>query len=195
MNIMDYEAIEMPVGYEDLLQESKSIGFDQPSDVYIGTLLKTLLASKPKGNFLELGTGASLSMSWMLAGMDKDSNLVSLDNDTQLIAIAEKYFGKDPRLQLFCTDGAQWIKDYTGEKFDLIFADTWPGKYNTVEETLALLKPGGMYLIDDMKPQPNWPEGHAEKAKALVDYLEKRGDLVIAKMDWSTGVLLATKTG
>lgn len=158
--IMDYDVIEMPVCYEDLLEESKNIGFDQPSDVYIGTLLKTLLASKPKGNFLELGTGASLSLSWMLAGMDSQSTLVSLDNDAQLMAIAEKYFGEDSRLQLFCTDGAEWIKNYTGEKFDLIFADTWPGKYNTLEETLALLKPGGIYLIDDMKPQSNWPDGH-----------------------------------
>jgi hypothetical protein len=31
-----------------------------------------------------------------------------------------------------------------------------------------MLKPGGLYVIDDMLPQPNWPEGHAAKAEVLI---------------------------
>ncbi|CAC9536201.1 hypothetical protein [uncultured Gammaproteobacteria bacterium] len=29
---------------------------------------------------------------------------------------------------------------------DFIFTDTWPGKYNHLEDTLKLLKIGGMYV-------------------------------------------------
>ena len=75
----------------------------------------------------------------------------------------------------------------------MIFADAWPGKYSDLDETLALLKVGGMYVIDDMDPQPNWPEGHAEKAEKLVEALEKRTDFNMTKMNWSTGVILMTK--
>ena len=44
-----------------------------------------------------------------------------------------------------------------------------------------------------MNPQPNWPEGHEEKAKQLVETLEKREDYIITKLDWSTGIIIAVK--
>lgn len=174
-------------------QKSSEIGFTMPSDLYIGTLLKTLIASKPGGNFLELGTGIGLSLSWMVDGMDEDSCLTSIDNDPKLITIAREFFGKDSRVELVLEDGAKWIENYEGQLFDLIFADAWPGKYSHLDEVFSLLKVGGIYVIDDMDEQPNWPEGHAEKAKALVEILERRKDFHLTKMNWSTGVILMTK--
>ena len=76
---------------------------------------------------------------------------------------------------------------------DLIFADAWPGKYSHLDKTMSLIKIGGFYVIDDMKKQPNWPDGHEEKAKALVQILEQREDITITKMDWSTGLIVAVK--
>ena len=164
-----------------------------PSDLYIGALLKTLITSKPSSNILELGTGIGLSLSWMIDGLDANSSLISVDNDPKLIEIARSYFGHDSRVKLVCQDGAEWIKAYRGEKFDLIFADAWPGKYSEIEEVLDLLKVGGFYVIDDMLAQPNWPEGHHEKAARLVSYLEHRNDLTLTKMNWSTGLIIAAK--
>ena len=77
-----------------------------------------------------------------------------------------------------------------GDAFDLIFADAWPGKYSNLTETLALLGPGGIYIIDDMLPQPNWPDGHQQKVNELVSYLESRNDMQLIKMAWSTGIIL-----
>jgi len=77
--------------------------------------------------------------------------------------------------------------------FDFIFADTWPGKYHQLDETLALLKPGGLYVIDDMLPQANWPAGHDVKAAALIAILEQRTDLTITKLNWASGLIIATK--
>lgn len=164
-----------------------------PSDKHVGSLLRTLIATKPSGNFLELGTGIGLSLAWMLAGMDEQSRLISLDNDEELINIVTKELGADSRLELLCTDGTAWLKNYNAELFDLIFADTWPGKYNDLDEALNLVKPGGLYVVDDMTEQPNWPDGHAEKAKNLVAYLHSREDFHVTVMDWSTGVIVASK--
>jgi len=181
--------------YINLTIEAKSeeIGFTMPSDLYIGTLLKTLISSKPNGNFLELGTGVGLSLSWMIDGMVNQSKLITVDNDPELIKIAHDFFAKNSQIEIICEDGTQWIKNYIGEKFDLIFADAWPGKYSEIDEILNFLKVGGFYVIDDMTTQPNWPEGHEEKAAILIDYLENREDLVLTKMNWSTGVIIATK--
>ena len=127
-------------------------------------------------------------------GLDKNSSLISIDNDQKLIDSVKEIFTQDSRVTILCGDGGDYLNQYEGEKFELIFADTWPGKYTHLERTLELLMPGGFYVIDDMREQPNWPEGHAEKADRLVSELENRTDLSVTKMDWSTGVILCTKT-
>ena len=151
-----------PAHYPALLAKCEELGFTMPSDIYIGTLLQTLIASKPGGNILELGTGIGLSLCWMIEGLDEQAHLISLDNDPQLTEIAQAFFGSDERVELVCEDGSEWIKRNQGASFDLIFADAWPGKYSELEEVLAMVKPGGFYVIDDMNPQPNWPDGHRE---------------------------------
>lgn len=183
----------LPLAYEDLLEKCKEIGFTMPSDLYIGSLLKTLIYSKPKANILELGTGIGLTLSWMIDGMDLDSKICSVDNDPQLIKIATDFFGEDERVNLICEDGSAWIKNYSGDLFDLIFADAWPGKYSDLDLTLELLKPGGFYIIDDMLSQPNWPEGHQELVNELIGVLENRKDLQLTKMNWSTGIIVVVK--
>ena len=188
-NIQDIPAIHL-----EIVRKSEEIGFTMPSDLYIGTLLKTLISSKPGGKFLELGTGIGLSLSWMIDGMDAASQLITVDNDPELIAIAKQYFENDKRIAIRCEDGTDWIKSYQGGKFDLVFADAWPGKYSEIDEILELIKVGGFYVIDDMTTQPNWPEGHDKNVDRLVSYLENRADFNLTKMDWSTGLIIAVKT-
>ena len=163
------------------------------SDVLTCSLLRTLAASKPSGKFLELGTGTGLATAWILDGMDKNSSLVSVDNDPGFLEIAKRFLAEDERLNLVCSDGGDWIIDNLAEKFDYIFADTWHGKYLLLDEALSMLNKGGLYIIDDMLPQPNWPEGHDEKALNLISVLENREDLVVTKQLWATGIIIAVK--
>ncbi|MEM9000321.1 MAG: class I SAM-dependent methyltransferase [Bacteroidota bacterium] len=190
----DTKILDVPSAYSELVRKSVEIGFTMPSDIHIGNLLKTLVASKPSAHILELGTGMGLSLSWMVAGMDGSSRLITVDNDLKLCHIAKKYFGNDQRVDIVCEDASMWLKNYTGEAFDLIFADAWPGKYSDIDKTLDLLKPNGFYVIDDMSHQPNWPEGHQLHVMDLIGYLEEREDFNVTKMDWSTGVIIAVKT-
>lgn len=184
---------DQPILYAAIQAKSQEIGFTMPSDLYIGSLLKSLIASKPAGHFLELGTGIGLSLNWMIEGLTDESKLITVDNDPKLIGIAKEFFGEDERLEIICADGAEWLLNYSGDKFDLIFADAWPGKYGQIEEVLSLVKAGGFYVIDDMTEQPNWPEGHQEKVEGLIAYLEARGDFTLTKMNWSTGVIVAVR--
>jgi len=141
---------------------------------------------------LELGTGTGLATAWITAGLDKNSSLVTVENNSLLIDVAKKYIN-DYRVEFVLADGYEWLTTYKGEPFDLIFADAMPGKYDLFEETMDLLKNGGFYVIDDMLPQPNWPEGHDKKVNDLINNLEARKDLVITKMNWSTGIIIVTK--
>ena len=189
----DLNILDKPKIHSELERKSDEIGFAMCSDLQIGTLLKTLITSKPNSNFLELGTGIGLSLSWMIDGMDAESKLITVDNDPKLIEIAKDYFGHDNRVNIICSDGTEWIKNYNETKFDLVFADAWPGKYSELDEILELIAVGGFYVIDDMSAQPNWPDGHQQNVDELIKYLESRTDFSVTKMNWSTGVIIATK--
>ncbi|MEV6503507.1 hypothetical protein [Streptomyces prunicolor] len=47
-------------------------------------------------------------------------------------------------------DAGPWLEEYEGAPFDLVFADTWPGKFTYLERALDLVAPGGTYLIEVM---------------------------------------------
>lgn len=184
---------QLPKTYINIDGATKNSGFTMASDVLTCSLLRTLAGSKPASRFLELGTGTGLSTAWILDGMDNDSTLISIDNEPEFLEIAQRFLGNDKRLNLINIDGGEWIDNNKHQSFDYIFADTWHGKYLLLDEVLSMLNKGGFYIIDDMLPQPNWPDGHQEKAINLIKYLEKRADLFLTKQVWATGIIVAVK--
>jgi predicted O-methyltransferase YrrM len=189
----DLTNLNEPKAIPAIRADSVAAGFTMGSDPLTCSLLRTLAACRPGGSFLELGSGTGFSTAWILDGMDPNSRLTTIDNEATLLAILQQHLGDDSRLTVVCADGDEFLQSLTDQKFDFIFADTWSGKYRFLDEALALLKPGGIYAIDDMLPQPNWPEGHAEKVMGLIADLEKRTDFHVVKMSWASGIILATK--
>jgi predicted O-methyltransferase YrrM len=183
----------IPAQYEGILAATRKLSFDMASDLQTGALLRTLVAAKPAATILELGTGSGLSTSWILQGMDERSHLTTIDNNALLHEVARQNLS-DRRINFVLTDGYQWLKAYKGESFDFIFADAMPGKYDLFEEAFSLLKNGGVYFIDDMLPQPNWPAGHADRVESFIEMLDQRNDLILTKLNWSTGLIIVVKT-
>lgn len=189
----DLSNLNEPEPVQAIWADSHAAGFTMASEPLTCSFLRTLAISKPGGRFLELGSGTGLSTAWLLDGMDSKSRLTTVDNDESLLTVLRNNLGEDPRLTVVCADGDEFIRSLNGQRFDFIFADTWSGKYRLLEEALALVGPSGLYVIDDMLPQPNWPEGHAEKVAHLVSTLEHRSDFRITKMSWANGVIVASK--
>jgi predicted O-methyltransferase YrrM len=162
------------------------------SEPRVGALLAVLAASKPGGRFLELGTGTGHGTAWLLAGMDAVSMLETVDNDAEVVALAQRYLASDPRVTFHIMDGAEFLRA-SASSFDLIYADAWPGKFTYLDEALSLLRPGGIYVIDDLLPQPNWPDDHAPRVPALIENLEQRVDFTTARLAWASGLLLVVR--
>jgi len=191
--MLDDEQIIVPKYYAQLLEASAKLQFSMPSDLKTGSLLRTLVASKPSGHFLDIGTGTGLSLAWIAEGADESSRIISIDINADFQQVAIDTFSDDLRISIDTADGNEWLTFYDGEQFDLIFADAMPGKFEVLDQTLELIKVGGFYLIDDLLPQPNWPEGHSSKVDALVETLKKRSNFVQTTFNWSTGLMLFTK--
>ena len=217
-DLNDFSNLNQPAAISGIWADSRDCGFTMASEPLTCSLLRTLAAAKPAARFLELGSGSGLSTAWLLDGMDAASQLVTVDNDETLLAILKRHLGADsrltvacadgdetllailkrhlgadPRLTVACADGDDFLHSLHEQRFDFIFADTWAGKYRLLDEALALLNHGGLYVIDDMLLQPNWPEGHAAKVAQLLAILEQRKDLLVTKLSWASGVVLAAK--
>ena len=76
----------------------------------------------------------------------------------------------------------------------MIFADAVPGKYEALDESLALLRKGGLYIIDDMLPQPSWPEAHSARVPTLLSNLFARSQFSAVSMAWSSGLVIVART-
>lgn len=185
--------IKPPASLEQIETRSKNLDFGMASDPRTGALLAALVTSKPGGRFLELGTGTGIGTAWLLSGMDAGSTLISVDVRSEFQAVAEEVHGHDTRLTLILEDGIQFLHKQQPQSFDLIFADAMPGKYEALDRALALVKPGGFYIIDDMLPQANWPEGHDAKASALIERLAGIPEFQIAPLAWSSGIILLVR--
>src|SRR6185503_6750199 len=166
--------IKIPAALNEIEARSKRLDFGMASESRTGALLAALAASKPGCRFLELGTGTGVATTWLLSGMDSTSTLISLDSSAEFQAVAKGVHGHDPRLTLVLEDGM-------------------PGKYESLDEALALIKPGGFYVIDDMLPQSNWPEGHDAKAAALIERLSRETEFQIAPLSWSSGIIILVR--
>jgi predicted O-methyltransferase YrrM len=189
----DLKHLNPPKSIRSIDLDSRAIGFNMSSEPLTCSFLRTIAAMKPNGKLLELGSGTGLSTAWILDGMDANSHLTTIDLDASFLEILDRHLGTDPRLTVVCGDGDDLLRSLNGQEFDFIFADAWSGKYQLLDEALDLLKPGGIYMIDDMLPQQNWPEGHAAKVDRLISILEQRNDLRISKMSWASGIIVATK--
>lgn len=183
----------IPSVLKAIQEDTERLGFTLSSDAQTGSLLATLAASKPNGRLLEIGTGTGHGTAWILSGMDESSHLDTVDINKSLVAVAKKHIGDDARVTFHLMGGDKFIQQAQAESFDLIYADAIPGKFSHLDETLALLKPGGFYIIDDLLPQPTWPENHATRVAALIDELEKRSELRCTQLGWSSGLMLVTQ--
>ncbi|WP_030262737.1 O-methyltransferase [Streptomyces sp. NRRL B-24484] len=191
---MDDTPTQLPPAVAVLRAAAKAHGFTLSCEERTGALLAVLAAARPGGRILELGTGAGEGAAWLLSGMDADARLVSVELDTAVQDLARAELAGDGRCSFVAGDGGAWLEAYRGEPFDLVFADTWPGKFTHLERALEMVAPGGTYLIDDLLPLPDWPAEHTAAVARIVAHLTEHPDFRTVRLAWSTGLLMAVRT-
>lgn len=190
---MDDTPRSAPTALARLRVAASAADFTRSCDARTGSLLAALAAARPAGRVLELGTGVGEGTAWLLSGMDRAARLTTVELDAGVQAIAREELAADPRVTFVTADAGHWLEEYSGDPFDLVFADTWPGKFTHLERALALVAPGGTYLIDDLTPQPDWPESHATAVTRLLAALERHPDFRSVRLAWSSGLVMAVR--
>ena len=183
-----------PIAHEAIIADTRTIGFQGWCWPQVGALLRVMAATKPGGRMLEIGTGTGVGTCWLLDGMDAEARLTTVDISPKVQPIAQTHLGMDPRLTILSEDAAATIGREPPNSFDLIFADGGAGKHTLLDEALALLRPGGIYICDDTKPHPLWPPEHAAKIPPLMEALAARQDFRRLYIDWSSGAVIMVKS-
>ena len=183
----------LPKHYKAIHQISQKLKFSEISEDEVGVLLRLLEASKPSASVLELGTGTGMGLAWLREGLDSQGQIITVEKGEQRFQIAKSNFDKDNRIQFINEDASQWISNHKNLQFDLIFADTWVGKFSDLDAVLKMVKPNGFYLIDDLNYQAHWSGFHQEKVLYLVEKLKYHPDFFTFPIDVSSGLLLLCK--
>ncbi len=191
--MQDPEIIRRPAILGLLKRRTVELGFDMACQDEVGALLRVLAASKLGGRFLELGTGTGVGTAWILDGMDATASLVSVDVETRFQSVAREELGADSRVEFVLEDGIAFLKRQAPVVFDLVFADAMPGKFDDLDAALAVVKPGGVYVVDDLLPQTNWPDGHDSRVEELVVRLTAHKDFKLVGLDWASGMVVAVR--
>jgi len=183
----------MPAPLEAIQRDTEAIGFALASEHRTGSLLRALAACKPAGRFLELGTGTGVGTAWLLAGMDASSHLDSVDNNVTVSAVAQRHLAHDSRVTFHLSDGAEFLGRLQPGDFDFVYADSWPGKFTHLDLALSLLRIGGIYFVDDLLPQSNWPDDHPPRVRSLISGLESRPGFIATRLAWASGLMVIVR--
>jgi predicted O-methyltransferase YrrM len=191
----ELDLIQSPPTLRAITERTEALAFPMASEPKTGALLRALAASKPRAQLLELGTGTGIATAWLLDGMDAASTLTTVDTDPEVQQVARDVLGPDSRVHFVLEDALAFLRRQPAATFELVFADALPGKYEGLDDALSVVRPGGFYVIDDLLPQPNWPEGHAAKVPVLLQRLAADPTLTIVPQAWASGIVIAVKRG
>ncbi len=169
------------------------VDFAQSSEDDVGRLLAVLAASVPDGGrILELGTGTGAGLAWLVHGLGSraDVDVISVEADDALARLAAQQTW--PRyVHLHHADGLDFLQRHAA--YDLIFADAEAGKLRGLELALSALRPGGLFVVDDMTHRD---AGGSDVHRALQDAhstLLSHPDLVAVDLAWASGVVIAVR--
>jgi predicted O-methyltransferase YrrM len=190
---MDDTPTCIPAALPAIMSDSAALGFAMSCEPRTGALLATLAASKPGGRILELGTGTGAGAAWLLDGMDADARLISVEIDRPIQAVARMHLSSDQRITFETTDAYTWLCNYQGEPFDFVFVDCRPGKFHALDRLLGLLRVGGLFVADDLLPQPTWPDDHQQRVDGFLERLPRVSDLRAVTIAWSSGLVIGAR--
>ncbi len=128
-------------------------GFEKSCIPEVGRLLCLAAAAKPHGVVAESGTGCGVGTAWLHSGLGAGARLITVERDERPARVAAGVFADDDRVSVLTGD---WRLLEQHAPFDVFFCDGG-GNRDDPEGVVELLAPGGLLVLDDFTPSPDWP--------------------------------------
>jgi predicted O-methyltransferase YrrM len=117
---------------------------------YEAHLLAWLVTISGAKRILEVGTFMGYSTLFMAQSLPKNGHITTLEKSAENAKIAAGHVAQDARIEVVCTDALEWIRNYNGAPFDLLFLDAEKRQYPAyLEAALPHLSPHAWVLADN----------------------------------------------
>ena len=118
-----------------------------------GALLHAFARASSAGRILEIGTAIGYSTIWLASALPDDGMMITMEMDGERAARARANLTEanlDDRVSVMVGDATKFLHKVSGP-FDLIFQDSDKKLYEPMlDRLIALLRPGGMLLTDNV---------------------------------------------
>ncbi|WP_042409800.1 O-methyltransferase [Streptacidiphilus carbonis] len=153
-------------------------GFTLSCTREVGRLLSLAAAAKPTGTIAESGTGCGVGTAWLHSGLGSGARLVTAERNAALARTAAGIFADEEQVQVLAGD---WRLLEQHAPFDVFFCDGG-GKRDAQQDVVDLLAPGGVLILDDFTPSPDWPPRFAGEVDELRLFYLTHPDLVATEV-------------
>jgi predicted O-methyltransferase YrrM len=130
---------------------ARSLGFTHSCTDETGRLLHVLAGMRGLSRVGETGTGVGVGAAWIVSALSPETTFVTAELDAERADAAARLFEHDENVQVVNGD---W-RDVLGRHapFDLLFHDGSKRRPDVDgEETLGVLAPRGVIVMDDLTP-------------------------------------------
>jgi predicted O-methyltransferase YrrM len=162
-------------------------GFAHSCSEETGRLLHLLAATRGRSRVAETGTGVGYGAAWIVAALDPAVPFFTAELDEARAAAAADLFREDENVTVLAGDWHDVLPAHA--PFDLLFHDGSKRRPDLDgEETLGLLAPRGLIVMDDLTPGRPGPD-------AVREFWLNHPDLVGAELQVSPreAVILAAR--
>ena len=149
----------LPALVSRAVELATSVGFEYSCLPAQGWFLQALTKGRPGARIGETGTGCGVGLAWMASVADETARIVSTEIDVERARAVAELFSDVPNVRVL---SSSWraLEDYG--PFDLLVLDGGgTGKQAEIDperaEPAVLLAKGGILVIDDFTPSPEWP--------------------------------------
>ncbi len=153
---------------DDFIRMSGYKDFDPLIEDDIARLFRLLVTLTRPKKILEIGTSIGFSATVLAKAAKKwGGRVISLEIDAEVAKNAIKNFkreGVKNAVDIVIGDATETIRDFEDESFDIVFQDSSKRMYPVMlDECLRVLKPGGLFLVDDtlfpvIVPENDWSD-------------------------------------
>jgi predicted O-methyltransferase YrrM len=162
-------------------------GFAHSCSEETGRLLHLLAAMRGRSRVAETGTGVGYGAAWIVAALDPAVPFLTAELDEACAAAAADLFRQDANVTVLAGDWHDVLPEHA--PFDLLFHDGSKRRPDLDgEETLGLLAPRGLIVMDDLTPARPGPD-------LVREFWLNHPDLVAAELQVSPreAVILAAR--
>jgi len=161
----------------------------------VGSLLKFLASTIDASNVVEIGTGTGVSGLWLFRGMNSAGVLTSIDSDQERQRAAKEIFSEagiaSNKIRLIAGRAIEVVAKLTDNAYDLMFISGDKLEYETLlDQSLRLLRPGGILLFNNILDDSNAADNEA--VKAVSEKIKDDSRLVSVMLPSGSGIIASS---